>query len=518
MNEIGPVKQPEDEKSPKKKSVKAGFLASWIKNRENSGEGDAVQNEADLANPEEDSQWNDGFSKRWHKLFSGNADDATDDNQPDNTSYTVTSSTDEPKPKAAEATEKVADKPINDQKSESDLEAVRKQILEASKPSVELTKLVHDEQSADNLTGKEITANVPSKSTVPPANTEQQANPDEKLAENPDQTKEVKTNATEVTATNKSTQEQPKELFPRVDPSEFNHLLDHEDNVDAPGAPTKGYRGLLVVDHDDDSKTKTTVEPSSTEPQLNLPPIYSQSTVVNNAPAHFAEANNYPNRPAYIAPGPVSHTVSGTGGRKLDRQLQSLIDRPADTGISEAIIAVSDYLKQSKQSASQVAPAAEEKPAQQQPESADEGVMKHDEPIIISAENPTMALEQKPVQSVLQTPSNPAETSDKPQVSEQVMPIKASEETSEGAVPLAEVIINSPLFQKATVATVHKPAAPAPIYTPPKPSPVIQPIETPKPIMQIPVVDPGLYAQAARYGFVAGLLVTLVIGTVYLFG
>jgi hypothetical protein len=559
MRELGPVKEPEDEKAPKKKPVKGGFLASWMR-RENGGEPDAKLDEQDLVNPEQDALFNDGFSKRWHKLFSGTmpvdepvATTKSDDD--DTTTDTKLATVDTP----SKTHKSSDDKPTSQKPDEAEtaqvsslMDEAREQVRKAAKSAEELKGEVEVQHDADHLTDKEITATVPIKQSVAKEleagsaaaaaedfdvfsstadSDEQNAEPAADKTLDFEDMESTPAGSGEPLPPLKDTADKAainvfpaKEPFPRVDPSEFAHQTDVEDNVEAPGAPTKGYRGLLIVDHPDRAMPRVSVPPSlPPEPEAFLPEIAaSMSAIPGTGLPQKSPAYILPSKDTAKWPNPAKSRP--VVGGKLKRNVQAMIDRPASNEISAIVDKIAAFNRQNE---------------------------RHK-----IAAVPTSVLPQSDADAITLTPaSEPSAAHDTLKISE----------TAEGAASVGSIINDSPLAEKAKThhpaaqeplvpiepiqrvdepelmhtiserqedlaswpatveATVEpetvSPAAPArpapaPLYNPPVMT------EFPvQPSMQLPVLSqPDRYRLAMQRGILSGLAVSGAIMVAYLFG
>lgn len=559
MRELGPVKEPDDEKSPKKKALKGGFLASWMR-RENSGEPDAKLDEQDLVDPEQDALFNDGFSKRWHKLFSGTmpADDTsaalpvTDDQ-----------TTSEPKKSETQITETktVAEESVED--AESMANEAREQVMKAAKSAEELKGEVEVQHDADNLTDKEITAAVPAnppirttkkgkkqKPAPEPIDFDVFADKDEtprpassKVVDFEDIESTPPVSATDLpqlkdNADSLAINVNPMHTgdpFPRVDPTEYAHQTDPEDNVDAPGAPTKGYRGLLVIDHPD---RPATVSAKPVSPPPTLPPQPEAFLPAVTAPVVTPASGMPASSPSYVLPpkDPTawpnpkhSRPVAGGSytGPRLDRQLQAIIDRPVSPELTQLVDTISELNRQ--QSEQHRAAQAGNQPA----------ALSHNETIAIPKSSVAQA--EEPVVVPQNTEDSDMNVADDALVSSQTR----SKQT-DGATPLGTILKESPLADKVakpepniqpqpeieavSVQATPEPAsalappaptpkpAPAPLYTPPAPrTQFSEPAAAPR--LNLPVLpQPSKYQIAMQRGILSGLAVSGAIIAAYLFG
>ncbi len=538
MRELGPVKEPEDEKAPKKKSLKGGFLASWMR-RENSGEPDNKLDEQDLVDPEQDALFNDGFSKRWHKLFSGTMP-VDDTSTADNTA--ADQKTDEVELDDKKPVEPVA--AVVEEDSANMADEAREQVLKAAKSAQELKGEVEVQHDAGNLTDKEITANVPAKSSkhAKDKTDEPSAEPVdfdvftsgkpkpkqpteplgyEDIESTPEATSqelpELKDNADGV-AINVSPIK-TGDLFPRVDPVEYAHETDIEDNVEAPGAPTKGYRGLLVVDHPDRADRLAKTPPPSLPPmpeaflpEIAAAPVDSTAKVVAMPLPAKGPSYVLPPKDAAKWPNPL-HSYPVAGGsytpNKINRNVQSLIDRPASTELNALVdkIAATNRQHEAAQVTQQDKQVPEKSAVVQSPEKSEGATA-------IGA-----ILKDSPLKAKVQPTAEQAteEPLEKP-TPELVLPIAESD------TPISEeVILSEPAAKAPQPMPTPLPAfrpEPAPLYTPPsaKPLPAAPAFPT-QPSLNLPVLaQPGRYHMAMKRGILGGLAISGAVMMAYLFG
>jgi hypothetical protein len=491
MRELGPVKEPEDEKQPKKKSPKTGFLASWLRNRE-TGEGDAKLDESDLVDPEKDALFNDGFSKRWHKLFSGLPID--------DTTLTTAATSD-------------------DSSTDLLLDNARQEINKSAHSTSELKKVVGEQQGADSLTDKEVTAQVPvSHPSSPKADPLDDAMEYEDLSE-PKKPKglagksrktdtmspsELESLASTEPADAKTT---PTEDFiPRVDPSEYAHQHDTEDNVDAPGAPTKGYRGLLVVDHSEDEQKSA---PKAQQPELVLPSVI-RATEPEKTSHHPSSPTLQTNQTQ------ISYSGNTYSSPRLDRHVQALIDRPASAEVTSLIDTISEmnrrqsdieqnYLKTSQNSVPKPPPPITLESTSSIPPIKPANIEKPSGAVSVGN---ILDSRRGSVETTALEASNPA--SNTPEINTTTPIIDST---------IQDELDKHPSFEpKPTIPTPSVGpmplSPPPPLYTPP----AARPTPASPMITNIPIIEPTRYQLAMRRGIISGLALSGAVLLGYLFG
>lgn len=362
------------------------------------------------------------------------------------------------------------------------LEKLKDNARNAAYSSRDMAEIVAEGQTADHLSNREIVAAKPAKPEW------------EALAS------------------------EPVEAIPRVSPAEVKHEHEYEDNLEAPGAPTKGYRGLLKVDHSDEVKSakKTASVEESPLPHAESAAESSKKDdyILPKQPSKPLENYHYPK---VSANSELSLPV-------IDRRVQSMIDRPAlilPPEVTSRMAAV--HLKQPSSGEPVAPPESPEMTSRPVAEAVEAGQQPTERAYELSHESKDL-------------PTSPPPADDPYQDSESEMEPTEQSAPTTGATPVGSILSTSPLYkapaarvpQTATKKPQIEPApatpelksTPQPIYTPPTPTQRQVPPEiyAPQSSLEIPVLEEGRYRQAIINGFWGGIIISAITAIVYLFG